>query len=191
MATRTAIGLLATAIVVAALPAGAAAEYFVPPGNSAATQYTETLPTAGGHRDSEKTGKGNRSPVDVLGKRNAQRLRQQGAEGRQVAEVVAATAPATEAEAEAQPAPPVERGGDDGPSDEPRTSDGREPDEAATGAARGGPGPSGSSGLQEVLAQATGVSSSGQLGPLLPLAIVAAAAWALAFLLRKRNRPTS
>jgi hypothetical protein len=184
MATRTAMGMLATATAVLAFPAGAAAEYFVPPSNSAATQYTETLPTAGGHHDSEKGRKGHRSPKDVLGKRNAHRLDKQGAAGREVAEVVAATAPPTEA-GEPQPAAPIDRTSEDRDRREKRE---RPP--AETGGA-GGPGPSGSSGLGKVLGQATGVSASGQLGLLLPLAIAAAAAWALAFLMRKRNRPTS
>ncbi|HEU4736290.1 MAG TPA: hypothetical protein VFS48_04595, partial [Solirubrobacterales bacterium] len=49
--------------------------------------------------------------------------------------------------------------------------------------------PDGSSGFGEVLAEATG-SSSGETGLLLPLTILATAAWALAFLWRQRNRPT-
>jgi hypothetical protein len=190
MATRTAtaIGLLATAIAVSALPAGAAAEYYVPPSNSAATQYTETFPTAGGHRDSEQKGKGKRSPADVLGERKVRRLREQGAEGREIAEVVAATAPAaaTVPQPETGAAPEGEQrdGGDrDGESRE------RPADDTLAGTG-GGTGPSGSSGLGEVLGQATGVSDAGELGLLLPLALAAAAAWALAFFLRKRNRPT-
>jgi hypothetical protein len=48
--------------------------------------------------------------------------------------------------------------------------------------------PDGSSGLGEVIGEATGSSSSGGPGFLLPLAIVAAIAWALAYL-RRRRRP--
>jgi hypothetical protein len=47
--------------------------------------------------------------------------------------------------------------------------------------------PSGSSGLGEVIAEATGSSSSGGLGMLLPLAIAGAIAWSLAFLWRQRR----
>jgi hypothetical protein len=48
--------------------------------------------------------------------------------------------------------------------------------------------PHGSSGLGEVLGQATGSSSSGQLGLLLPLVVIGAIAWALAFFWRQRRR---
>ncbi len=46
---------------------------------------------------------------------------------------------------------------------------------------------SGSSGLGEVLAQATG-SSSGQMGLLLPLILIAALVWAVAFFRKQRSR---
>ncbi|MEX2447924.1 MAG: hypothetical protein WD404_04175 [Solirubrobacterales bacterium] len=189
MATPTATGLLAAAIAVLALPAVAAAEYFVPPDNSAATQYTEAVPTAGGHRDSEKGRKGDRTPTEVLGKRRTQRLDEHGAAGRKVAEVVAVTAPNPEVDAVASDPNQVSNGVGDG-NDEER----ERPAEDSTGGSGltsgSGSGPSGSSGLGEVLAQATGASAAGQFGLLLPLAIAMTAAWALAFLLRQRNRPT-
>jgi hypothetical protein len=47
-----------------------------------------------------------------------------------------------------------------------------------------------SSAVGEVLAQATGTTSDGGTGLLLPLAIVAAIAWAIAYLLRQRSRQT-
>ena len=49
------------------------------------------------------------------------------------------------------------------------------------------PIPAGSSGLGEVIGQATGSSSSGQLGLLLPLLILAVATWAVAYVLRQRR----
>jgi hypothetical protein len=192
MATRTATSLLAIAIAILILPAVAAAEYFVPPGNSAATQYTETVPTAGGHRDSEKGGKGDRTPSEVLGKRQAQRLEEQGATGRKVAEVVAVTAPSTEVDGFAGDPNQASNGIGARQGKGGRGDDAERENSAGGGGLAGGSGsgPSGSSALGEILAQATGASAGGQFGLLLPLAIVMTAAWALAFLLRQRNRPT-
>ena len=190
--------LAAIAILILALPAMAAAEYLVPPGNSAATQYTETVPTAGGHRDAEKNGKGSsRSPASVLGDGNARRLDEQGSEGREVAEFAAETAPEETAEEAAAPRSTPNGGAGDSKTRKQQKKDRNrdkaaeqdaKPDPAAT-AAGGSPPPDGSSGLLEVIAEATGASSTGQVGVLLPLAILATLAWALAFLWR-RNRPT-
>src|SRR5262245_36077228 len=87
-------GLLGSAAAVAifAFPAVSNAEYFVPPGNSAVNQYTESVPTAGGQKD---VGKGQKQtkPAKVLGEDNAKRLEEQGEQGREAAEVAAATAP--------------------------------------------------------------------------------------------------
>jgi hypothetical protein len=184
---RTTLGLLATAIAGLALPAAATAEYLVPPGNSAATQYTEALPTAGGHSDAEKPGKKqSRTPSEVLGPRNARQLEDHGAAGREAAEFAAETAPGDGVQ------PRQDTKGSDksrGGRDEEGNVPGKEGGAVGVGN-HGGGGPSGSSGLGEVIAQATG-SPSGPLGLLLPLAIVGAAAWALAFALRQRNRPAS
>lgn len=201
MTTKTlAKGLcLSATIAVLGLPASATAEYLVPPGNSAATQYTETVPTAGGHRDAEKESKGgNRSPAAVLGAGNARRLDEQGSEGREVAEFAAETAP--QETVEETPAPSPASGKQAGDSKRPpRAEQDRDRGEAPerdskpeAGVAAGGstPPPSGSSGLLEVLAEATGASSTGQVGVLLPLAVLTTLAWALAFLWRQRNRST-
>lgn len=199
---RFATGLCLTAMAIAtlALPAMAGAEYLVPPGNSAATQYTETVPTAGGNRDAEKDRRrGNRSPTTVLGADNARRLDKQGSAGHEVAEFAAETAPEEtvgEALAPSGESSDQRGDGDPGPEQERKPADG---DDAratdANGSAGTGSGgsspPSGSSGLLEVIDQATGASSVGQIGVLLPLAILATLAWALAFLLRQRNRPTT
>jgi hypothetical protein len=161
------------------LPSVASAEYFVPPENSAVNQYTESVPTAGGQRDLNKgRSGGDPSPEEVLGEGNARRLESQGPVGRKVAEVVATTAPGTNV---ATPSGNSEESGG-----------------IAGGAGGGGGGgdhgsaiPAGQSGgssaLGEVLGQATG-SSSGQMGLLLPLVILATAAWALAFSWRRRER---
>jgi hypothetical protein len=142
------------ALIVLALPAAAvAAPGTLPPGNSGANQYTETLPGAGGNEPTrgigDKGGAGARTPAKVLGQANAAELEALGPEGRAVAQLAAATAPA------------------------------RSGGHAHEGGASG----SGSSGVAQVLGQLTGTSGSGGMGLLLPLliamAIVAAAAYAL------------
>lgn len=192
---------MAAIVASLALPCAASAEYLVPPSNSAANQYTETVPTAGGQRDAENRRGGRSStPAEVLGANTARRLGEHGDEGREVADLAAETAPVTEAE------PPAEEGStppsDEDPSRSEDASDqdrDRGDDSAAPGAGgpgRGAPGAAGdavevasdgSSGLGEVVSEATGLSSSG----LLPLAILATLAWALAFLWRQRQRPTA
>lgn len=195
----TAIGLTAAIAVWIAPPAASAesTESVVPPENSAATQYTEALPTAGGNKESGGGGgKGHRSPAKVLGAHNAHQLESHGKQGREVAEVVAETAPSTAAPNEGQQAPRPEEAQQSGKAkgtshpphrDEAGQSpshDGSPPEQSAATSEL----PSGSSGLGEVLASAVGTSSSGQLGALLPLAIVAVIAWAIAYLLRQRRR---
>lgn len=176
-ALRTGLGafLTAAAIAACALPSAALAS-LVPPGNSAATQYTEAYPTAGGPTQTGRGGHGaSRSPSHVLGARNTRRLAAQGAQGRAAAAVAAATAPSAETTApggkaagQATPAGP----GDAAGGNESRPSSGS---------------PGGSSGLGEAIGQATG-SSSGELGPLLPLLIAATVLWALASLWRRTRR---
>ena len=166
----------------------------MPPENSAATQYTEAVPTAGG--DKPSGGKGRKpTPAKVLGGRNAHRLESKGKEGREVARVVAETAPAVTATA------PAARQAGGGEATNGKQKGGGGNDSGQGGNVRpdtGSPAattkvlvarklPSGSSGLGEVLAEATGSSSSSGLGLLLPLAILAALAWALAFLWRQRQ----
>jgi hypothetical protein len=203
--SKTGLGLLAATIAIFALPTAARAEYLIPPGNSAATQYTEAVPTAGGPRatDPSKHGK-NQSPSKVLGGKNAQKLNEQGPEGRAAAEVAAETAPGTVAQAggSAPPATPGKtggsqpqaNGGDSGGGTgqaggtPPGNGSGQQAVTAATLASQ--QLPDGSSGLGEVLGQATGSSDSGQLGLLLPLIVLAAIAWSVAYVLRRRRQPT-
>ena len=173
-----------TAIAVVALPAAATAEKVVPPGNSAATQYTEAIPTAGGPKQAGKSKHGqDKSPNKVLGARNAHRLDSHGPAGRAAAKVAAETAPtATVAAAlEIAPQEPESKGS----STRPDGSKASIPPQTQARSA------SGSSGLSEVLAQATGSSSSGGTGLLLPLALVAVVAWSLVYLARQRKRPVS
>jgi len=191
---------LALALAVA-LPAAATADSVVPPENSAATQYTEAIPTGGGQKDAGKGDGGNVSPAAVLGSHKAKKLESKGREGREVAEVVVATAPSPPPAPVPEPQPAAR--GDNGKTQAKAKA---KPDQRGANSAKRGDGqaggqepsaiavrhveiPAGSSGLGEVLAQATGSSSSGQLGALLPLLILAALAWALAFVWRQRQRP--
>jgi hypothetical protein len=197
-------GLLSATIAILALPASSAAAPYVPPGNSAATQYTEAVPTAGGPKATNKSKGGKtKAPSQVLGSRNTERLDAQGPQGHAAAEVAAATAPATvaTAAAETQPATTANSedssrsGGQGGNSVGPHTGGAGAPagDRAATktGDTTHAQNPSGSSAFGQVVDQATGSGSSGQLGLLLPLLIVAVVVWSVAYLLRQqRKRPT-
>lgn len=167
-----------------ALPAGAAAAY-VPPDNSAATQYTEAVPTAGGPKKTggAKHGQGG-DPGTVLGKKNAKRLNSQGQAGREAAEVAAATAPNGSGTAESgnasQSAPQGPGQGSAGSGSQGEAKQG--PDAQSE--------PDGSSAFGEVASDATG-SDSGGTGLLLPLAVVAAILGSIAYLLRQRRRQAS
>jgi hypothetical protein len=158
-ALRLALGV-AGVIATAAFPTAATAQKVEPPGNSAVNQYTETFPSPGG--GTPTTDKGKRSPDRVLGVRNTRRLQALGPEGKAAAALAAATAPGKTA---SQP------GGPGGRAHGFQASD-----------------PGSSSGLSEVIRQATGSSSSGKMGPLLPLAIVAALAASLVYLWRRGRR---
>jgi hypothetical protein len=195
---RIRFGLVAAAFAFAALSASAGAAPYVPPGNSAANQYTEAVPTAGGPKatDKGKQGQG-RSPSKVLGARNTAKLDAQGAQGRATAELAAATAPVAvgESRSASAQAPPRSGGGpqDAGGQSPHRTA----PRDRATGAGQTGDGASqaeeprmqdagGSSGFGEVIGHATG-SSSGELGLLFPLLILAVVIWSVAYVLRQRR----
>jgi len=193
----------AIAIACFALPAAAGAETVVPPENSAATQYTEAIPTGGGREDAGKTGGGKKAtPAEVLGAGKAKKLKQHGNEGRAAAEVAAETAPTVTTEnaeppAAARPAPPEEppASGDRGQG-QTRQAPKRAGGDGHAGSAppRERPAesllatdPQGSSGFGEVLGQATGSSASGQLGLWLPLLILGTVIWSLLFAWRQRR----
>jgi hypothetical protein len=165
------LGLIAT-VALLAVPSAAAAQPLVPPGNSAVNQYTETFPTAKGAAKTKKRGKqAHSSPAKVLGSDNARRLQAKGPVGREVAAVVAATAP---------PASDV-------------TQSGRAPraDSGAGEVEPTGEGPSGSSGFGEVISRATGSSDSGDLGVVLPLLILGAFVCSAVYLWRQRRQAAS
>ncbi|HET6998398.1 MAG TPA: hypothetical protein VFI03_07385 [Solirubrobacterales bacterium] len=183
----------------AAFPAGASAAALVPPGNSAANQYTETFPTTGGN--AEAKGKGKVTAGDVLGAGNAEKLDSQGKQGREAAAVVAATAPPATAAAPTS----GEGGGQDSSGATGGVSKGNGGSGGNGGQSGGGTAPaagagsgsgegtvsadtSGSSGFSEVLGQATGSTTSGGTGLLLPLVLLASAIWAVAFFLRRKRR---
>lgn len=193
---KTAIGI-ASLLAFAALSPVAVAGTVVPPGNSAATQYTETFPTSGGEADVNKEiDASNLEPSKVLGKHKTQALENQGNDGKQVAIITAVTGPrsvAPEPTAEetdqgshhAKPKPTPSHGGGD-PAHQSQTNSG-----AGTGEGPSDPTvtvaqPSGSSGLGEVLGQATG-ANSGQLGLLLPLIIIGTVVASLTYGWRQRR----
>lgn len=160
-AVRLGLGMLVVTIL--ALPGMASAQRVVPPGNSAANQYTETYPTTGGNAVNEGAPP---SSAHALGPRNAGRLEALGPDGRAAAALAAATAPSR---AVAERGTAGQRGG--------LGSEGGKQADA----------PSGSSGLAEVLGQVTGSSSNGEMGLLLPLVIIATVVLSLASLLRRRR----
>lgn len=171
---ETALCLVTTALLTLAVPAVAGAEYLVPPSNSAATQYTEAIPSAGGPRDSSRQGAKHtdRSPARVLGAQNAQRLNDAGAPGREVAAIAAETAPETLVLSQPERRLPTTANrlvqGDGAPAVHAQL-------------------PSDSTGLGEVLGQATGSSSDG-VDLLLPVLLVSGLAWAIAYRARRKKR---
>ena len=153
------------AITALAPPAAAAGGELIPPGNSAANQYTEAYPTGGG----PKTTRGEpRTPAEALGERNARRLEAQGPSGAEAAAVAAATSPGGSISI--------------GPGGKVGTTGG------GADARRGGlaEDPQGSSGFGQVLEEATG-TSSGELGWWLPLIIVAVIAWSIGYARRQQR----
>jgi hypothetical protein len=199
-ARTTASGIL-TAFALALLPSAATAQEessVVPPENSAATQYTEAVPTAGGDKE---TGGGHKpAPAKVLGSKNAHKLQSQGKDGREVAQIAAETAPETSqptepsSPARSEPAPAggaghADQDGGGGGNTSPGAAHRPHAEPAPTHTAQPAVDepPDGSSGVGEVIGEATGSSSSGGIGLLLPLAIVAAIAWAFAYLWRQRR----
>lgn len=200
--------LLPSAVLLAMVcgfSSNAAAESIVPPGNSAASQYTEAFPTPKGEQDSEGHQKA-AVPAKVLGSKKAQRLEQKGPEGQAVANFAAETAPAPidvsgEGEAsgggEASGAGKRRTGkpGDGGASGGGASEIGGEeksegsvpPGSRSSGGSGGGAEPSGSSGAGAVAGQATGLSS-GTLGLLLPLILVGVVIWSALYIWRGRQR---
>jgi hypothetical protein len=180
-----------------ALPQLAAAETVVPPGNSAVIQYTEVIPSAGGGvKSGGSIDAPEATPAKVLGKHKAQQLESKGSVGHEVADLVAETAPTTTAaqtgggSAQAKPAKHHKKGkgekqsgkGEGEKSGAAPAGGGSEPPQSSTDTSG-----SGSSGLGEILAQATG-SSSGNLGLFLPLIIIGTVIWSVTYATRQRRQ---
>lgn len=211
MNLRRQILSLATVAVAAALalPAAAAAEYYVPPANSAANQYTESFPGAGGESG------GKRKDVTAgaaLGAGNAKQLEKKGKAGKEAAEVAAETAPAQLAGASggngknsgggANGSGKSGGGDKSGGGGESGGGNGEEEGASGSSGSAGGSGgsaggetgstatnvqqPQGSSGLGQVLGQATG-TDDGNLGLWLPLVIVLTLIGSVAYWVRMRN----
>jgi hypothetical protein len=105
--TKAAIAVAALAASLAT-PAFAVGAPYIPPGNSAVNQYTETIPSAGGAVVAEGISGGNSkgSPEKNLGHHTTKVLKQHGAEGEAVAALASegAAAPASEPETESSEA---------------------------------------------------------------------------------------
>jgi hypothetical protein len=194
---------LATALTVAlVVPAHSLAEYYVPPENSAANQYTESFPGAGGEKGGKAKGA---TPADTLGARNAKRLEERGADGKAAAELAAETAPSQ--------LPTSGTSGGEGGGDAGNAAGGGT--NAGTGTGTGGSGsggsaganggstssgggtnvvdnvvkvdqPQGSSAVGHVVGQATGVGD-GNVGIWLPLVILLTLAGSIAYAVRTRQ----
>jgi hypothetical protein len=196
--TRIALPAAVLAVMATAPGAALAAEEVIPPGNSAATQYTEAFPTTGGDKKTDEAAH-HRSPVKVLGNGNANKLKQQGPDGQAAAETAAATAPAPVA-AETTVAPPTGEsqdeslagGGANNGSGKGGDGAGGQKDQPNPGNATGAKVAvvevsDGSSGVGSAIEQATGLSTSGQSGLLLPLVILATIVFSIAYLWRQRR----
>jgi hypothetical protein len=186
----------------AAITSTAQAASVVPPGNSAATQYTATFPTVGGEAQVNSEIDGGGTPKHVLGHGKAEKLESKGPAGKAVAAVTAATAPRPVAQPKAAPEPaessPHGHGksaaggsGKGGGGGSGGGSNGHAEDGSKTQAAPGGVTgetleAGGSSGFGEVLSQATD-SSSGRLGIFLPLILIGTVICSFAYLWRRRR----
>lgn len=198
--------VLAVATTAVAVPSHAFAETVLPPGNSAVNQYTQTLPTPKGNVSVEGDSIG--QPNKVLGQKNTKKLDQEGEDGRAAAELAAATSPSDTDSGD---------GGSTGKGGSGDDKEGSKNGAGGNGAGNGGNGngsggggggsgggsgsadvntatktidtsaSQGSSGLGTVLGQATGSSSSGGLGLLMPLAIVLGLIWCMTYLWRQRQ----
>jgi hypothetical protein len=180
---------LATALAVAlVVPAQSLAEYYVPPENSAANQYTESFPGAGG----EKAGKGKKAtPADTLGSGNAKRLEERGPAGKAAAEVAAETAPSqlptgNGANGDAEGSSGGGAGSGDSGSGGAAGANGGSAPAGDVGQSTKVDQPQGSSGVSHVLGQATGVGD-GNVGIWLPLVVALILVGSIAYAARTRQ----
>jgi hypothetical protein len=187
------IALIAAAAALIAgvtLPGPALAEYYVPPGNSAANQYTEALPGAGGE-SAGKRGTTIQSPEESLGKRNAKRLEARGPAGEATAQLAAETAPPASLVDAARRTGEASGSGSGGGHRQGGGNAAKGESGSGSSAGAGADQPSGSSGFGAVLAQATGSSDDGNLGLWLPILILLTVIGSIAYRLRPRSGPTA
>ncbi len=162
--------LCATVLLVAAVawPTGlASAAKLLPPGNSAANQYAQTLPGPDG--EEAAAGHEPRAPQKMLGKSTTARMRQLGPDGRAALRLATETATKPVRHRDHRPS---HAGAGPGPG------------------GAGGTGAGGSSGLGEVLGRVTGTQASGSLGVLQPMIVLFALVAAGAYALTRRRRTT-
>jgi hypothetical protein len=189
---RTAVGTAAM-VVLLSVPSVAAAETVVPPGNSAATQYTETFPTTGGNAEVNSTihgGRhgGGRSPEKVLGSRTTHQLESHGEEGRTLATLASEGAPSRTGEGgEGSLGGKASAGSGGGGQGTGGVGGAGTGANQTTGASLDAQATGGSSGPSEVLSHATG-SSSGEMGIFLPLVLLLTPILALAYAWRRRQQ---
>jgi hypothetical protein len=201
----TLLALTALTALACTLPAAVAAAEIVPPGNSAVNQYTETFPTSKGEEKSELEKNTTVTPGDVLGAGKAHKLEDKGAAGKAVAQFTAETAPTTSSGGSSsdngESAADDNGGGKgngNGEGKKPNTGGngqnggGDEPQESSAAAggstnAGSGGGPSGSSGVGEVVSQATGTASD-SVSLWLPLILIAVVIWSAAYVWRNRQQ---
>jgi hypothetical protein len=175
------IASLCLALAALGVLAGTASAAVLPPGNSAANQYAESLPGAGGNETpsggSTQPGEGGKSGAQApsgegaISPETAAELEKLGPAGKATLDLAAGTAPK----------PPK--------GTHSKNSKNHRGDGGAAGAAPAVSGPNGSSGVGEVLGGLSGTSSSGGLGFLQPLLIALALIVAVAYALRRRRGP--
>lgn len=184
---------MATLVAALALPALAGAESVVPPGNSAATQYTETFPSAGGNVEANHGIGGGGSPAKHhLSPGTTHALESQGEDGRAVA-ALAGESPTTTTGGSGSSGggghgSKEARGGGSGSS-----GSGGGPSGGGGGGGSSGSsaaGPAGSSGVGHVLSSAT-LSSSGETGIFLPLVLLAALFGSIVYAWRRRQQDSA
>ena len=164
-ASATTLSLLLVLILAASCSAAS-----VPPGNGAATQYTETLPGAGGEEAAHGVGGpergGRKSDVPLRAQAGLAELGREGEAALQLADRTAQ--------------PHLGQRGDGGPAG--RSGDSGKPGRSLSARAEGG-----SSGIDEVLGATIGTSGGG-LGFLQLLILVAVVLLAGAYLFQRRSR---
>jgi hypothetical protein len=198
--------LTVLAMLACCFSVGAAAESLVPPGNSAASQYTEAFPTSKGEEDEQGKKKSGVTPAQVLGAGQAHQLEDKGPAGKAVAEFAAESSPtsvdASGGEETGSGNGDKKHAGKHGSQDNGAGGDGEEKSEgpgggggqppaggsgSGSGSGAAGAEANGSSGIGEVVSQATGISS-GTLGLLLPLILLAVVIWSAAYVWRNRQQ---